>query len=209
MVGLVVLELLAQVCASSVEALVAPTTQVYFGWTLDASAVLLLAISAAGVVGLGAAESLRPRLGVRRTLLACGASVAASFAACIPWGGSLFTWQYCGGCVACAFAFVPMSTFATRVFAAGAAKFHGPEHEVRWTILLWKATSFPARILTPIAIGFLMSLNQGAAPNYISLVVFTLVCLVVFANAPSSQADWAAAGEHVHGLEGRGCRRRG
>ena len=38
-------------------------------------------------------------------------------------------------------------------------------------ILIWQATGFPARILAPILIAFAMELNEGAAPNYIGLML--------------------------------------
>jgi hypothetical protein len=38
-------------------------------------------------------------------------------------------------------------------------------------ILMWQVTGFPARILAPILIAFAMELNEGAAPNYIGLML--------------------------------------
>lgn len=38
----------AQMCSAATDTLVAPTTQVYFGWTLDASAVFMLGMCASG-----------------------------------------------------------------------------------------------------------------------------------------------------------------
>jgi hypothetical protein len=38
-------------------------------------------------------------------------------------------------------------------------------------ILIWQITGFPARILAPILIAFAMELNEGAAPNYIGLML--------------------------------------
>ncbi|EKX37912.1 hypothetical protein GUITHDRAFT_115887 [Guillardia theta CCMP2712] len=179
-IACVAMELLFQTWLASVETIVAPITGIYLGFTIDATAVFMMGIFSAGVVGMAVLQPMKSHFSTRSLMILCILFAILGMLLCVPWFGQLSPWQYALGCYTCAFALFPASSMASEVFARSVYAAGAEGRDVSWMQAYWAVTTIPSHVIVPIVLSYLLQFDRSASLCYLGLLIFSALTATVF-----------------------------
>jgi len=132
------------------ETLVAPLMRVWAGWSVDAVAITMMAIAAAGVVSLASVDLGRRHYPLRSLISMALLLSLAGFALCIPWQHRFVPLNLVAGCCLASYGAWALTSMANQIVSEAVVKVYSEDGELVWLQMFWSFTRVPGRVLGPI-----------------------------------------------------------
>lgn len=179
LVACVALESFTTIALVCFETLVAPMMRIWAGWSVDAVAVLMMAIAASGVVSLATLDLLRRHYPLRALLKMALLTSLVGLALCIPWEGHLVPSNFVVGCCLASFGAWTITSVSHHIVAEAIIKVYSEDGELVWLQMFWSITRVPWRVVGPLMLIWLLERDPTGGLCYAAVLACGFIAALV------------------------------